>query len=284
MQKVFGSPVLNSNKLNCTANDIRLSRAISVSPDTCILGTRFNLTATFETIVTANSRYDAGFFFRIDGGPNARGDGSSARGECSLSALTIPPPPNPPALNLDGDTCGDLNSGTYNVTFTIPNVLCQDTNGNGKLNLPNCTSWHSNQGTGCAIEDAFAFDPDTKSKCVCDDTFEVPVMVEPVEVRVEKSATPTQVPEPGGTVTYTVQITNPAMVESVIIDSIVDDLYGNLGVANPNVTDNTCPALIRTTMGPGAGMSCSFKALVSGKCGSEGHGHGGGLRDPTQPE
>ena len=32
-----------------------------------------------------------------------------------------------PALNLDADACGDLNAGTYtNVTFTIPNVLCQD--------------------------------------------------------------------------------------------------------------------------------------------------------------
>ena len=78
MQKVFGTPVSPSNRLNCTANDIRLSRAISVNPDTCTRGETFTLEATFETIVTANSRYDAGFFFRVDGGANARGDGSSA--------------------------------------------------------------------------------------------------------------------------------------------------------------------------------------------------------------
>ena len=267
MQKVFGTPVSNANALNCTANDIRISRATSVSPDTCILGTRFALTATFETIVTANSRYDAGFFFRIDGGPNARGNGSSATGECSLSALTIPPPPNPPALNLDGDTCGDLNSGTYSVTFTIPGVLCQDSDNDGVLNLPNCTSWHSNQGTPCTVANAFDFDPDTKSKCVCDDNFEVPVQVEQVEISVDKSAAPTQVPEPGGTVTFTVQITNPAVVESVTIDSIVDDVYGDLGGANPNVTDNTCPTLIDSVLGPGASASCEFKALVSGDAG-----------------
>src|SRR6185369_16195739 len=57
MQKVFGSPVSGSNKLNCTANDIRLSRAISVSPEKCTAGLKFNLTATFETVVTANARH-----------------------------------------------------------------------------------------------------------------------------------------------------------------------------------------------------------------------------------
>src|SRR5215468_5469654 len=60
MQKVFGTPVTSANALNCTANDIKISKAISVSPSTCIAGTTFDLTATFEVDVTANSRYDAG--------------------------------------------------------------------------------------------------------------------------------------------------------------------------------------------------------------------------------
>ena len=119
MQKVFGSPVSNSNRLNCTANDIRLSKAVNVFPSSCLEGTQFTLTATFEVDVTANSRYDAGFFFRIDGGDNARGDGTNADGKCSLSALN---PSLAPAMDLDGETCGDLNSGNYKVTFTIPGV------------------------------------------------------------------------------------------------------------------------------------------------------------------
>lgn len=268
MQKVYGTPVNNSIKVNCTANDIRISRAISVSPTTCTRGARFDLTATFETIVTANARYDAGFFFRIDGGANARGDGNSAAGSCSLSALAIPPPPNPPSLNLDADTCGDLNAGTYSLSFTIPNVLCQDSDGDGFLNLPNCTSWHSNQGTTCSIPNAFDFDPDTKSKCVCDDKFQVPVRVELASISVDKSASPTQVPEPGGTVTYTVQMTNDATVESVTLTSIVDSPYGDLiSASNPNVTDNTCPSLLNQVLAPGASATCSFKALASGNAG-----------------
>src|SRR4029453_11099202 len=98
----------------------------------------------------------------------------SAAGSCSLSALAIPPPPNPPSLNLDADTCGDLNAGTYSLSFTIPNVLCQDSDGDGFLNLPNCTSWHSNQGTTCSITDAFTFRPATKSKCGWGATFQDP--------------------------------------------------------------------------------------------------------------
>ncbi len=264
MQKVFGTPVTSSNLLNCTANDIRLSRAISVSPSSCIEGTTFDLTATFETVVTANARYDAGFFFRIDGGANARGDGVSATGTCSLSGLT---PSIPPSLNLDGDTCGDLNAGTYYVTFTIPGVLCQDTNGDGILNLPNCTSWHNNQGTSCAIGDAFDFAPDTKSKCVCDDTFQVPVIVETATLGVTKTAAPSLVPETGQNVTYSVTVKNEAQYVSVTIASIVDDVYGDLGANTPPRTNNTCPSLIGTVLAPGQSVGCSFQAFAIGDAG-----------------
>ena len=266
MQKLYGAPVSSANKLNCSANDIRLSRAINTSQQSCVRGTTFNLTATFETIVTANARYDAGFFFRTDGGSNARGDGTDAMGQCSLSGLTIPPPPNPPALNLDGDTSGDLNSGTYQLTFTIPNVQCTDTNGDGFLNLPNCTSWHSNQGTFSSIEDPFTFNPDTKSKCVCDDTFEVPVRVEEARLGVTKTPSSPSISEPGGEVTYTVTIENTAQMESVEIRTIVDDRFGDKGTGQSS-DDNTCPSLIGTTLAPRQTATCTFKDDVWGQAG-----------------
>ena len=274
LQRIFGTPVSPSNRVNCTANDIRLSKVLSVSPTSCTKGVDFDLEVTYEIDVTANARYDAAFIFRLDGGTNARGDGASASGTCSLSALFPPPPPNPPALNLDGDTCGDLNSGKYQVTFTIPDVECSDSNGDGKLNLPYCTSWHSNQGTVCEISEPFSeldapdFRPDTKSKCVCDDNFQVPVTVEEAELSVVKTASPTQVPEPGGEVTYTVEVTNTATVESVIIETIDDDIYGDLtDPANLLVSENDCPDLVGETLGPGETLSCSFKGQVSGNAG-----------------
>jgi hypothetical protein len=275
MQKTFGTPVTNKNQLNCTANDIRISRAISVDPESCQRGENFDLTATFEVIVTANARYDAGFFFRTDGGANARGTGASASGLCSLSALS--PADNDPTLNLDGDSCGDLNSGTYQVTFVIPDVECKAGTGTNLLALPNCTSWHSNQGTACEISNPFSttdapdFHPDTKSKCVCDDTFTVPVTVEDATIQVTKTANPTSVAEPGATVSFTVAIKNLATNEDVVIESIGDTVFGDLG-ADPSPYDpNDCPALIGDTLDPGQEVSCSFSALVTGNFGDTAH-------------
>jgi hypothetical protein len=275
MQTTFGTPVNNSNKLNCTANDIALSRAVSVEPNSCIRGQTFDLLATFEVNVTADGRYDAGFFFRTDGGTNARGDGVNASGQCTLSALTPPPPNNDPVRQLDGDSCGDLNASPKNdpheVTFLIPDVLCAAAPGTNVLRLPNCTSWHSNQGTACSISspdflasDADDFHPDTKSKCVCDDTFTVPVTVEDATLTVVKSANPTSVPEPGAEVSFTVQITNDAEFEDVEIDSIIDNVFGDLGATPSQYDPNTCPDLIGDTLGPGDTVSCSFEALVTG--------------------
>ncbi|MGH8065373.1 MAG: hypothetical protein ACRERE_09070 [Candidatus Entotheonellia bacterium] len=273
MQTTFSGhtaePVPPSDRLNCTANDIRLSRAISVSPSSCLEGETFTLTGTFETNVTANARYDASFFFNIGGGANAR------LGTCSLSVLDPPPPANPPVLELDGDTCGDLNAGTVNLTFTIPGVLCSDPDNDGFLNLPNCTSWHSNQGTACSAAATPSpnaptpdFAPDTKSKCVCDDFFQVPVIVETATLTVVKSASPTSVPETGQTVTYTVMVMNAAQFVSVTIDTLIDDIYGALhDPANPAVSNNTCPTLVGVVLGPGDDTSCTFQAFVSGDAG-----------------
>jgi hypothetical protein len=274
MQKQFGVPVTGANKLNCTANDIKLSRAIAVSQDSCISGTTFDLTATFEVNVTANARYDAGFFFRTDGGLSARGDGTNATGVCSLSALEPRTPANPPTLDLDGDSCGDMNAspaGTpHQVTFTIPDVLCEAAPGTNFLRLPNCTSWHSNQGTACNISTEGDFKPDTKSKCVCDDTFTVPVRVEDATILVEKTADPTTRPEPGGTVTFTVTIENAATVESVVIRSIIDNVFGDIGT-NTADTSNTCDDLIGDTLLPGYAnrVTCTFDRRVEGNAGTQ---------------
>lgn len=284
MQKVFGSPVTNSNRLNCTAGDIRIARATEVFPASCTAGTTFTLRATFEAVVTANVRYDAGFFFRLDGGSNARGDGGMAEGQCSLSAGS---PDVPPSFNGDGDTCGDLVAGTHLLTFEIPNVSCEDPDGDGFLNLPNCTSWHSNQGTACNIDNAFDFDPDTKSKCACDDDFSVPVRVEPPSITVDKVATPSSVAETGAAVNFSVTISNDAQVVSAAITSIRDTLpdgsvvdlttipgctggtatAANPGPCTPASALVACPDLLGDSLGPQASLSCSFQIFVDGNAG-----------------
>jgi hypothetical protein len=178
------------------------------------------------------------------------------------------------------DTCGDLNAGTYEATFTIEGVQCvgvpdpdDPESGELVLKLPNCTSWHSNQGTVCQltdtdpreIDDPNDFAPDTKSKCVCDDDFTVPVTVEAASITVAKVADPITVEEPGGEVTYTVEVTNDAEFVSVTIDSVVDDPYGDLtDSSNTNITGSNCGDLLDVVLGPQQSASCTFTAMVTG--------------------
>jgi hypothetical protein len=250
MQRVFGGPtVTNSNRLNCTASDIKIAKAISAinvatGESSCVAGTTFDLAARFQVDVTANARYDAAFFFNIGGGASAR----DVNGTCSESILTNGVAP---ALNLDHDSCGDLNAGSYtNITFTVPNVLCQDTDGDGFLNLPNCTSWHSNAGNVCTGPSTAA--PETKSKCNCDDTFQVPVSVESPSGAVEKTATK-------AVVTYEVKVKNNSSSRTVKINSLVDDQYGDITQVQGEVQTTNCDTLIGDTLAPGAKSdACQF--------------------------
>ncbi|MCY1013136.1 hypothetical protein OV079_47935 [Nannocystis pusilla] len=93
-------------------------------------------------------------------------------------------------------------------------------------------------------------------------------MVVPVELLVVKRVTPTTFVEPGGIATYTVEITNTSGTTTVNVDSIDDDLYGDLlDPTNPLVTDNTCLALDGDPIGPNGTVTCTFKALVDGNPG-----------------
>lgn len=248
MQRTYGGPtVTNANRLNCTANDIAIARAVSATPSSCILGQFFDLTATFEVNVNANSRYDAGMYFRTDGGANARGP----VGTCSLTTLDLPAAPDEPWTDLDGDVCGDFASaGTVEVTVNIGQVLCTDTDGDSFLNLPNCTAWHSNRGTLCNTEtDAI---PETKSKCKCDDAFQVPVTVESPTGAVVKKALE-------AAVTYQVEVKNNSGGTTVTIEALADDVYGDITAVQGEITATTCGALIGTLLAPGATSApCTF--------------------------
>jgi hypothetical protein len=248
MQRTYGGPtVTNANRLNCTANDIAIARAVSASPDSCILGQFFDLTATFEVNINASERYDAGFYFRTDGGADARGP----QGMCSLSTLDLPPAMDEPWVNLEGDFCGDFASaGTVEVTINIGQVLCTDTDADGFLNLPNCTAWHNNRGTGCGTEtDAI---PETKSKCKCDDEFQVPVTVESPSGAVVKKAI-------SALVTYQVEVKNNSGGTTVTIEALEDDVYGDITSVQGGVIATDCGTLVGDMLAPGATSdACTF--------------------------
>jgi len=84
------------------------------------------------------------------------------------------------------------------------------------------------------------------------------------DITVVKSASTTDVNEPGGNVTFTVTVTNtsPAgSLDPIRITSLVDDVYGNLnGVGTCNTAGNAYP----TALISGASYTCSFTKFVAG--------------------
>ncbi len=90
----------------------------------------------------------------------------------------------------------------------------------------------------------------------------VPPVVAP-SVAVTKTASPGTLPEPGGSFTFTIGLTNTS-VGPVTISTITDNVHGNLATA-PN---STCNALIGTTLAPGATASCTFTGTFNGNAGA----------------
>jgi len=146
--------------LNCTANDVQLAAAtdIVILDDGCAYpGDDVTFRADFEVVLTAKARHDIGIWFVTDGDAAAAGmepDGALT-GTCAVATPAFGP--NPPWLDLDGindpypgdnkpsgvqDTCGDIDAD-HNPLFPQVEltVACIDSDHDGKLNLPNCTSW-----------------------------------------------------------------------------------------------------------------------------------------------
>ena len=76
---------------------------------------------------------------------------------------------------------------------------------------------------------------------------------------VTKSANPTSILEPGGTITFSVTVHNTSP-EAVTLDSLTDDVYGNLDGMGTCASGGTIAA--------GATYGCAFDGSVSGNAGS----------------
>lgn len=233
------------------------------------------------------------------------------------------------------DNCGDTSSndlsptfgvGAEKVTLEITNFLCQAPAGTNQVQLPNCTSWQIPGGTIQCISPSPTFPypfngpggtptavPGTKAKCNCG-TIPLGVTVQSPNVTVKKTCntvdqttTPdfsTTPPTPnsctihpeGGTVTYTVQVTNTSNFGSIVVDQICDSAYGNIftvsGFSGPacaagsvgTSTGTTCGAM---TVASGASQTCTFTAdqaedvTVNNIASVRGHGSSNGTFGPS---
>ena len=78
-------------------------------------------------------------------------------------------------------------------------------------------------------------------------------------ISVTKTADTTGVPEPGASVTFSVQMDNTSAADSVTISSLSDDVHGNLN------GQGTCA--VPQVVAVGGSYTCSFAATVSGSAG-----------------
>jgi hypothetical protein len=272
--------------LTCTANDVKIASAqnIFILDDGCAFpGDDVTFTANFEVVLTAKERHDVGIWFSSDGDPNMDG---ALSGSCWAS--TPPYAPGTAWLDLDGtadsfsgtnisaatqDTCGDIDdthSPMYPaITMT---VSCVDLDNDGKLNLPNCTSWRQPGSNDWCGDPTGAF-PGSPSKCNCDLAFNIDIDVPPAELQVTKTAGDATVAEPGkGNVLFSVTVKNTSIdpANSVTLDTLVDDVYGDLlDPFNPNVSNNDCDDKVAadSSLGANETLACSFEAAVLGNAG-----------------
>jgi len=83
----------------------------------------------------------------------------------------------------------------------------------------------------------------------------------PSTITVDKSASPASLPESGGSITFDIVVTNTSSVDTVTINSLTDDIYGNLD------GQGTCDVSPAVVLAPGATYSCQFTGAVSGNAG-----------------
>lgn len=278
--------------LNCNSNDVRIAHVKNITPITgitgnatdgfkCFSGSPIEFTADFEVDLGAQARYDIGLYI-------AQNQAQALSGSCNSSVIT--------KLNAPGtfkqldtsdaaDTCGDI-TGALGTAFNPQLVhldistTCTAGTGTTQLALPNCTSWRQpGSNTTCtSIHDAF---PGSPSKCNCDNNFTIDVNVETANLQVTKAVASTSPPpltEPGGTVTYTLTVHNPAVALVVNLDKATEkDIFDP---NNPNAIDVTfnasdkCQSTTLAACGPdpancaaGSTTTCSFTRSVSGNAG-----------------
>ena len=89
----------------------------------------------------------------------------------------------------------------------------------------------------------------------------------PSSIVVTKDASPTSVPEPGAVVTFSLAVENSSPVDTVTLESLLDDIYGDVTVVAEPIRATTCDLAPPVTLAPGESYLCSFDAFTAGDAG-----------------
>jgi hypothetical protein len=277
----------NNQRLTCTAQDVTLSSATNINiltggfcdPVTgeckCFAGGTVTFTADFQMDLTADTRFDVGFYIATDGDPNNDG---AITGQCTATASLTTNTPARNFINLDaqsqpGDVCGDITgpfNTAHNPLFVTTRISTQCPLTGENLPLDFATTWRqpgSNQvcdgtGTSPATNDVF---PGSPSKCNVG-TLVLPIEPVPVDVTLAKDYFGPPVPETGGDATYTVTITNPTALP-ITLTQLTDDKYGDITTVH-GVPDQPFSVEATTCVPDGNPATCEVGGVIAAGGGS----------------
>jgi hypothetical protein len=161
--------LVNKQKLNCTANDVRIAKVQNVRDPitgaaitTCQAGQTFNFLADFQIVTTSSqSRENIGLYIATTSQTQALTGACvdhiiSPAHTCAANAALSCGSDNFHNTDPAPDNCGDgassdfsatFGAGAQKVTLEIDNFLCQAPAGTNQVQLPNCTSWQIPGGT-----------------------------------------------------------------------------------------------------------------------------------------
>jgi uncharacterized repeat protein (TIGR02543 family) len=198
------------------------------------------------TVVQLTANPDSGWQFTdwsgdLSGSTNPTS--ITMNGNRSVTATFEPIPQYDLTVNIVGEGSVDLvpSGGTYYESTDVELTAVPD------------SGWIFSVWTGDLDGNA---NPET---ITMDDDKTVTATFVKTEINVDKTAEPTSLPEPGGTVTFTIRVDNMSTEIGVTIDSLVDNVHGDLNGQG----DCSVPQMIAA----GEYYECSFTAAVTGEAG-----------------
>ena len=258
---------------HCTSNALSF-QAVSIEPDRthCNAGEEINLnigiTLGSGKVRNAAQRYNVGIWIGEHGEPAIGGNQCTFTGlqpaTTDSNQIDLLSGAGPYRL-LNNDSCGDvLDSEQTYYEFQASSVLCQDTNGNGKLDIPIAVAWHNNanQDLCTAPTDETSYFPRQSSACREVESYDIDtIIVEPsAEIEVYKTANPRFVRGNSGEVDFEVEVFNESdRTDELVITSLVDNQFGNLA------GQGNCKAGAR--LSAGESYRCEFRKTLSGNPG-----------------
>ncbi|WP_158678262.1 DUF7507 domain-containing protein [Pseudoalteromonas sp. T1lg23B] len=194
--------------------------------------------------------------------------GGNATFTVTVTNVGIDPSNNVTVNALSDSIYGDITTaghdGIISTTCSVPQVIPADDRNPGGVDTYTCQFTTSIVGNAGDVEvdvvTATGVD-DNGNVLTGNDTAQVAITDSAPSITLVKTASPTQLPEPGGLVSFTMVIDNTSAASSdpITITSLIDNIHGDLNGQG----DCSVPQVINV----GAQYSCTFSAQVNGNAG-----------------